>query len=788
MRWSIVPTSILGVWRLTAAVTVLLLPAVGRAGPDDDAPFRSDGVTRNAVDPIIGGGLLADYPTNAEPVSGLRILPPTDTQLLPGQRFDLRIETQIPAAATPQLGRLRVNGLDVTAAFRARLRAQGTGLESGTPASPRLYGATVRNLSFTIPGRYTVEATLNVDGIERSVRNSYAVAALPAVRRGQHLVFFLGDAMGLPVRTAARVVGRGIFEGRTRGALRMDDMQEIGLVHTASFDSTITDSAPGMASYVTGMKQANNALNVSVDNTPDVPLDNPRIETLWEFLKRTRGWRTGVVTDAFATDATPAAVAVHTRSRITRAAIAQQMLDVYRDGTAQPLTGFAALQALTQPLDVIIGAGPVDWTLRSNATLSTFYQYPAGAGRTDIDLFADVAPSLGYSVARNADELRAAPNDKPLLALFSGEFRPTASGLGPDNVPAVLDRLVAHGRATIRGRDASAPELGLAAAPPFGSGCGASVAECFRAVPSKTAMVQKAVAVLDRLAGRDGSWALLVEQSQIDKLAHALEYERVVYEALELDNALGWVLDHVATDGRTLVLVTADHAQPESIVGVVLPNAIASDGATPAGGCFAGAAYPLALGIAAETLRPCVLQDVRGTNDATFPTYRDADGDGYPDDPDPLVKLVLKGAGRPIYSQDFLTNFQPLTPASRSSAALPEPRRDPAGLLMTGNMPTRVVAGSANKTEGNVIAAPHSGDDVPLSASGRGAELFGGVYENADVTARIALALAGAERRPRRQPGSTFAVPATAPRHGLAGLCRGKGSNAEPQRTLCTQS
>ena len=52
------------------------------SGPDDDAPFQSDGVKANAVQPIIGGGSLADYPTNSEPASGLRILPPTGTQLI----------------------------------------------------------------------------------------------------------------------------------------------------------------------------------------------------------------------------------------------------------------------------------------------------------------------------------------------------------------------------------------------------------------------------------------------------------------------------------------------------------------------------------------------------------------------------------------------------------------------------------------------------------------------------------------------------------------------------------
>src|SRR5581483_6828001 len=102
------------------------------------------------------------------------------------------------------------------------------------------------------------------------------------------------------------------------------------------------------------------------------------------------------------------------------------------------------------------------------------------------------------------------------------------------------------------------------------TGCGATIADCFRAVPAKLEMVKKAIAVLNALAGDDGSWILLVEQSQTDKLGHVLEYERVVYEALELDQTIAWVLAEVAKDGRTLVVQTSDHAQPETTIGVVL--------------------------------------------------------------------------------------------------------------------------------------------------------------------------------------------------------------------------
>ena len=195
---------------LAVAVLATGLYASGAdAGLDDDAPFRGDGITRNAADPIYFGGKLADFVMNAEADTGLRVLPPTGTELFAGQRFDLRIETQIPAQTAPKLVRVSVNGRDMTEAFRRRIAKQGGGAESGTPQSELLYGASARNLSFDKVGRYELEAVVAVDGTERRIVNRYDVAAAPnpnAPGAARKVVFFLGDGTGLPMRTAARIV------------------------------------------------------------------------------------------------------------------------------------------------------------------------------------------------------------------------------------------------------------------------------------------------------------------------------------------------------------------------------------------------------------------------------------------------------------------------------------------------------------------------------------------------------------------------------------------------------
>ncbi|MEO0617474.1 MAG: alkaline phosphatase [Pseudomonadota bacterium] len=749
----------LAVWCALGLATTAL------AGPDDDAPFLSDLSARNSIDPIQDPNGLADFPTNVDPSTGLRIMPPTETTLFTGQKLDLRVETQFPSAddphAYPELVSLKVNGRDVTDEFEHKVAEQGGGAESGTPISPRLFGATVRNLNFSKPGTYYVEAQVRVDGHDSYVSNVYRVARMKKDNGDlNRIVFYLGDALGQPIRTAARIYSKGVFEGRAQGRLNYDESDNIGLVATASFDSIITDSAPGMANYITGMKQPNNALNVSADNTPENGLDNPRIETLMEYLKREHDWKIGVVSDAYITDATPGSSVAHVRSRGARDTIAQQFIGFYQDGTAQPSTGYASLQELAQPLDVIIGAGARYWVGNETdadgngvSDLDEFWQEgSSGRSASELDLYFDVAPSLGYQTARTKAELDAADPSQPILAIFGGDGRAQQNALDDRNVPPALDRLVARGMATIGGRDASSAEIGLQQTPKGGTACGATVQACFNDIPSKPEMVDYAIRSLERMS-RGKGWFLLVEQSHIDKLAHPLEIERTIYEAIEMDNALGLTRDYFGYSDDSLIIVTADHAQPESIIGVALPGAITAGGPTAPGGCFSGSSYPLTLGDGASPSEPCALQNVIGTfNDGTFPTYNDANGDNFPDDPDAAVKLIVEQAGRPTYSTDFLTNPVPLFPGA--GPALPNPQRDPNGLLQTGNMPARAQVGSAAKN-GGVSVAPHSTDDVPLLSYGETAGVFGGFMENSDVSIRIAAALSGKRRARNLLPERT---------------------------------
>jgi alkaline phosphatase len=64
---------------------------------------------------------------------------------------------------------------------------------------------------------------------------------------------------------------------------------------------------------------------------------------------------------------------------------------------------------------------------------------------------------------------------------------------------------------------------------------------------------------LDILSRDEDGFFVMIEGSQIDWAAHENDHEWLVDEALDFDRAVGVVMDFAERDGRTLVVVTADH-------------------------------------------------------------------------------------------------------------------------------------------------------------------------------------------------------------------------------------
>src|SRR5690606_38129109 len=187
---------------------------------------------------------------------------------------------------------------------------------------------------------------------------------------------------------AARILSKGLTEGKYNGLLEMDTMDVHGVVTTSGLDSIATDSANSASAYATGHKGEMNALGVYPDNTPD-SLDNPRVETIIEMLKRKTGKATGIVSTAEIVDASPAAGVAHTRRRGDKAEIAEMFYQV-------------------QP-DVILGGGSAYFLPQS---------VPGSSRKDDKDLFR-MFEEAGYTIVENRTQLlnEGARADR-LLGLF----------------------------------------------------------------------------------------------------------------------------------------------------------------------------------------------------------------------------------------------------------------------------------------------------------------------------------------------------------------------------------
>ena len=122
-------------------------------------------------------------------------------------------------------------------------------------------------------------------------------------RVAKNVILFIGDGMAPAFRTAARLLSKGISDGKARGKLAIDDMPHTALVATAGIDSVITDSANSAHAYTTGHKGAFGVLGVYADRTKD-PFDDPKVETITSLVKRKLGMAVGVVTNAEIEDAT----------------------------------------------------------------------------------------------------------------------------------------------------------------------------------------------------------------------------------------------------------------------------------------------------------------------------------------------------------------------------------------------------------------------------------------------------------------------------------------------------
>ena len=658
---------------------------------------------------LLASGLAMGAARDADAAPTLvSITPPANARFAAGQRFDLRVEGQ---GTGPFSATIAIDGVPRTFTSGAQNSATTDGI-----TSPGFGGFNVRGYSSTRARRHTITATFTDATGTVSLSSQFDIIDVHGWREpASNVIIMLGDGMGTAHRTAARLVRHGVTRGDPNGYLAMDSFPATGMVTTASLNSIVTDSAPGMAGYSTGTHSRNGQEGVFPAHMVN-PFFYPRVEYMAEYLHRTRGKSLGLVSTADLEDATPAANAVHTGNRGAGTGIVDQYLD---ESDAEESRDFGT------GLRVLLGGGrrwflPAGQFGSSRAEASDYPALPddlaeawglragaAGGLDADRDLVADFVDA-GFSYVDSASglsSLMSARHRTPdrLLGLF-------AYG----NMNVALDKLAKRRNVLLPGTtsfavdDYHAPDQ-----------------------PMLDEMTEAALAVLARDNHR--GFVLMVEGAHIDKQSHAMDADRVIDETIEFDRAVEVArrfAEHV--DRRTVVIVLADHeCAGFSIIGGL------------AGGIEALRALPPDGAVTDPSTVPA-RQAVVGVYDAAgFPSYHIL-ADGYPERFDIDGKILFGYGANGDRYETWLTAPRPII-----DSLLPTDIRTELGGKSYPGQPFNRSQAEGYFIRGQAVGrdqAVHTATDIPISAySPRRsiADQFVGVQRNTDVFVKLMRAALG---------------------------------------------
>ncbi len=692
------------VWT-SLSMTAGLLGAVACANSNDSAQpvsatemaLEAEGCSEQAAvaavtlppDPIV-------EPTTGGPT--VNVWPAHGARFVKGARFDIRVEGTGTDGFSASL---KIDG-------REQAFTSGSGDPIGTDGISKSGwgGFNIRGYSNLQPGAHELDATFTSSQGTKRVRSYFVVENLRPVgprQRIRNVIFLLGDGMGIAVRTAARVVRHGVARGTTRGWLEMDRLPTHALITTHSLDNYLTDSAPGFAAFSTGTHNNNNQQGVFPAQVVN-PFHYPRVENIGEYLHRTQGKVTGIVTTADVEDATPGAMGAHTGDRGAGTGICDQYLD-QADVENTGLYG--------NGLRVLMGGGR-KWFIPAGTT---------GSGRTTGTDYPAVPVDLATGWHLPPTAMGTVDPTRDLISDFTAAgFTYVADKAGLDatmlggvpshllgifhlsNMNVSVDKIASRRGVPVDG----AADFANSFTPPKSPY--AVVNDGFPDQPMLDEMTDAAIKVLDT---NQNGFVLLVEGASIDKQEHYQDADRAVADTLEFDRAVGAAVRFAEADKHTLVLVLADHE---------------CAGFVPMGGLRHGATLENAgsleylnnLGSDASTNDPSVQperQKVVGTNFSKggFPKYNIL-ADGYP------ANFNIDGK--------MLVGFG--ASADRFERWLTRPLPGTDGLGAWDKAMGMFIRGQGIKS-GN---APHGASDVPISIYAHDATAhrrFVGTYENIDV-------------------------------------------------------
>src|SRR6266478_9201480 len=159
--------------------------------------------------------IVAGLSLIAGPLAAQTIYPIDRAAILAGARFDFKVE--FPAMQKAANLKITINGEDYSRSLGKA--GQFVENEDGLNASSLV----LRDASIDKPGDYKIVAS---DGTRRSEVTWTVFATGPRVAK--NVILFIGDGMSMANRTAARILSKGIKEGKYFGKLAIDDMPKYG--------------------------------------------------------------------------------------------------------------------------------------------------------------------------------------------------------------------------------------------------------------------------------------------------------------------------------------------------------------------------------------------------------------------------------------------------------------------------------------------------------------------------------------------------------------------------------
>lgn len=336
-------------------------------------------------------------------------------------------------------------------------------------------------------------------------------------RKAKNVILLIGDGMDEQQITAARN-----YELGADGRFALDTLRYTGDKTTYSVtESGEPDYTPESASTATAFSTGQKTVDgrISTDRN-----DRDIHPTILELAK-SRGLKTGNVSTAELTDATPAAQMAHVAARSCQGP--RDMAACPQDRKSVGGPGSIAEQSIDNRVDVLLGGG------------AQRYDQPITEGPDAGQTVAQDAAEDGYRVVRTEQELASVRPGQRVLGLFNaGNQAQEWTGQlasNPPSGPQVCNEANRDQRATSE--------------------------------PSLAQQTEKAIELLGaRNRGQSKGFFLQVEGASIDKRAHASDPCGQIGELVAFDKAVELALDYARQRGDTQVMVTGDHAHTPQIL------------------------------------------------------------------------------------------------------------------------------------------------------------------------------------------------------------------------------